>query len=144
MRTMILAAGLALTLAACSGAKDATKEAAAKIDGAATTVTETVTDAGNTVVETVTETANDGAFVAMCAKEGEDISTCRCVDGVFKAELDAELYNVMVASASGDEAAATAAVTAYMGDDFSKMETMATAMTAASEKATAQCGAGTQ
>ena len=157
MRNILLGAALALSLAACGGgddAGDAVDDAAEAASEAAEATTEAVTETAEAAGEAVSDAADAAAetvdnaldevtgdtYAEACVELGGDASTCGCIDGVYKAELNDDLYEIITLSSTGKTDEATAKSTAYITANPTAAAEMGEALSAATEKAAAQCG----
>lgn len=156
MRNLILGAALALSLAACGGGDDAsdTVDNAADATGDAIEATvDAVEETGEAAVEGVSDAADAAAetvdnaidevtatsYTEACVELGGDAATCECIDGVYKAELNDDLYEIITLSSTGQTEEATAKSTAYLTANPAAASDMGAALTAATEKASASC-----
>ena len=161
MRNILLGAALALSLAACGGGDDAgdavgdaaeatteavteTAEAAGEALGdAADAAGEAVSDAADAAAETVDNALDEvtgDTYAEACVELGGDASTCGCIDGVYKAELNDDLYEIITLSSTGKTDEATAKSTAYITANPTAATEMGEALSAATQKAADQCG----
>lgn len=157
MRNLILGAALALSLAACGGgddASDAAENAAEATGDAVEATVEAVEETTEAAVEGVSEAADEAAetvdntidevtgtsYTDACVELGGDAATCACIDDVYRAELNDDLYEIITLSSTGRTEEATAKSTAYLTANPAAASDMSTALTDATEKAASCSG----
>lgn len=80
------------------------------------------------------------SYAEKCVERGGDKTICKCLDDAYRSELNDDLYAILTLNFIGDSDAASKLTSDYIASDPDAAATMGSALSAATEKATAQCG----
>ena len=80
------------------------------------------------------------SYADKCVERGGDQTICNCLDDAYKSELNGDLYAILTLNFIGDTDAASKLTSKYISSDPDAAASMGTALSAATEKASAQCG----